>query len=289
MFSRALLCTSLVSLCAFFVGAGASAELPGSTASEQNTSESGANEPSTPTPINKEKLAEKFHNYNAGCFELLDCSSGKVFRYNPEQCAKRLPPMSTFKIFNSLAGLESGVLKDENHLMKWDGQKRWNDSWNKDQTLQSAVSNSVVWYFQKVAEGVGEGRMKKYLAAANYGNQDISGGITKFWLASSMQISADEQVQFVKKLYSDELPFSKRSIEIVKKITELKSTEKGDLHGKTGSDMQNDKWILGWFVGYVVHNKHAYVFATNVQADDGVSGPKAKELTIGILEEAGLL
>jgi beta-lactamase class D len=280
MISRAILSTSLVSLCALFAGACAAAELPGSTA---------LSEPSTANPIKKENLAEKFHNYKAGCFELLDCNNGNVFRYNSEQCAKRLPPMSTFKIFNSLAGLETGVLKDENHLMKWDGQKRWNDSWNKDQTLQSAVSNSVVWYFQKVAEGVGEERMRKYLAAADYGNQDISGGITKFWLASSMQISADEQVQFIKKLYFDEFPFSKRSMAIVKKITELKKTAKGDLHGKTGSDMQNDKWVLGWFVGYVVHNNHAYIFATNLQGDDGAWGVKAKEITISILEDAGLL
>ena len=243
----------------------------------------------TSIEMSSESIAPHFKNYSSSCFEMLDCSTGKVFKYNPEQCSKRLPPMSTFKIFNSLVGLETGVLKDENHLMKWDGQKRWIDSWNQDQTLASAVKNSTVWYFQNVASAVGEERMKKFIQAAHYGNEDISGGITKFWLGSTLKISADEQVDLVKGLYSNSLPFSKRSMEIVRKITELKSTEKGELHGKTGSDRVDGKDVLGWFVGYVVHDKHVYVFATNIQGSDGAWGPKAREITENILTENGYL
>ncbi len=237
----------------------------------------------------KDFIAGKLKGYDHACFEMLDCKSGKVFRYNDEQCKKRVAPMSTFKIFNSLAGLESGVLKDENHFMKWDGQKRWINSWNQDQTLQSAVTNSCVWYFQKVASGVGEERMQKYINAVHYGNEDISGGITEFWLNKSLKISADEQVSFIKRLYFDELPFSKRSMKIVRKLIEVKKTEKGELHGKTGTDMENDKETLGWFVGYVVHEGRPYVFATNLQASDGAFGKKAREITESILEDAGLL
>lgn len=197
--------------------------------------------------------------------------------------------MSTFKIFNSLAGLDSGVLKDANHPMKWDGQKCFYDSWNQDQTLATAMRDSVVWYFQRVASDVGEERMKKYIQSVNYGNEDISGGITQFWLAGTLSISADEQVDFIRKLYFDALPFSKRSMTIVKQITELKTTPQGELHGKTGSHNQEGKWVLGWFVGYVVHEGQPYVFATNIQAADGAWGKKAREITEHILQESGLL
>jgi len=241
------------------------------------------------TEPSQESVAARFKDYKSACFELLDCKSGKTFRYNADQCSKRLAPMSTFKIFNALAGLDSGVLKGADHPMKWDGEKRWADAWNQDQTLATAMRESVVWYFQKVASGVGEERMKKYMQEVHYGNEDISGGITQFWLASTLSISADEQVDFVKRLYFDALPFSKRSMTIVKQITELKKTPLGELHGKTGSDRQAGKWVLGWFVGYVVHEGQPYVFATNIQSADGAWGKQAREITEQILQESGLL
>ena len=126
--------------------------------------------------------------------------------------------------------------------------------------------------------------MKKYIDDVRYGNCDISGGITKFWLANSLKISAEEQVDFIKRLYFDDLPFSTRSMKIVKKNTELKKTDKGELHGKTGSDREDGKDVLGWFVGYVVHDGHPYVFATNIQAKDGAWGKRAREITESILE-----
>lgn len=242
------------------------------------------------TQLSDKAVAPLFKSYKTGCFELLDCETGKyVFRYNPEQCAKRLPPQSTFKIFNSLAGLDCGVLKDANHKMKWDGRKYQMEPWNHDQTLASAMSNSVVWYYQKVAQDIGEERMKKYIQSAHYGNDDISGGITQFWLNNSLKISADEQVDFIRRFYAGDLPFSKRSIDIVKEITELKTTPKGELHGKTGSQGQGDKLVMGWFIGYVVHEGHPYAFATNIEGTDRTWGRKAREITENILVKAGLL
>jgi beta-lactamase class D len=239
--------------------------------------------------LNQESVAGRFKEYKTGCFELLDCSTGKVFRYNPEQCATRLAPMSTFKLFNALAGLDSGVLKGAAHKMKWDGEKRWVDDWNRDQTLATAMRDSCLWYFQKVAEGVGEKKMKEYMQAVHYGNEDISGGLTRFWLGNTLSISADEQVNFVRRLYFDELPFSKKSMKTVKEITGVKKTAQGDLHGKTGTDMVDGRYTLGWFVGYVVHKGQPYIFAANIQGSDGARGAKAREICQQVLQEAGLL
>ena len=238
--------------------------------------------------FSKQQLETYFKGFKAA-FEIYDVKTSKSVRFNPELCASRLSPCSTFKIFNSLVGLETGVLHDEDHSMVWDGTKSSVCNCNKDQTLQSAVTNSCVWYFERVASEVGEERMQKFITDAQYGNKDISSGITKFWIGGSLKISADEQVAILKKLLNDELPFSKRSMAIVRGLIRLEQTEKGTLYGKTGSDMENGKKVLGWFVGYVVQPKRIYVFATNIQAADGASGMKAKEITKQILEKMDLL
>jgi beta-lactamase class D len=240
--------------------------------------------------LTQEQLATFFQGYQAS-FVLLDTKTNKYLRYNPDLCSKRLSPCSTFKIFNSLVGLETEVLTSENYPMYWDGTVHERSECNKDQTLQSAVTNSVVWYFQKVALAVGEERMKKFIQLSQYGNQDISGGITKFWLGNTLKISADEQVLFLSKLISDKLPFSKSSMAVTRGLIRLDQTADGTLYGKTGtaSNHENNKNVLGWFVGYVVQPGRIYIFATNIQANDNAYGPQAREITKNILSAASLL
>lgn len=237
--------------------------------------------------VGADKIAPAFEGYT-GCFVLFDVEKNQFSKFNPARCAEQLPPCSTFKVFNSLAGLDAGVLSGPDHLMKWDGQKRFVEAWNQDLTLRMAVKESAVWYFQNVARLIGEERMKKYLAAVGYGNQDMSAGLTEFWLGKSLKISANEQVQFLHKLYLDELPFSKVAQKTVKEIIVVGASPRGTLRGKTGSDYADGKWILGWFVGYVTHDDKPYIFATNISASDGAKGAKAREITERILKEAGL-
>ena len=52
----------------------------------------------------------------------------------------------------------------------------------------------------ELARRVGSQRMQKFLADIPYGNADISTGIDKFWLGTSLKISADEQVEFLRRL-----------------------------------------------------------------------------------------
>lgn len=241
-----------------------------------------------PGEISQELVAESLRDYQA-CFVLFDPSSQQVFCYNPQLCSTRMSPCSTFKIFNALVGLETGVVEDENHSMLWDGTKYEIGEWNRNHTLQSAMTNSVVWYFQRLASQVGEARMKDFVQRAQYGNEDISGGITKFWLGSTLKISAEEQVKFLKRLVNYDLPFSERSMAIVRGLIRLEQSQKGTLYGKTGSDYIDSKSVLGWFVGYLVQPEHTYVFTTNIQAADGASGKQARQLTLEILTKAGLL
>ena len=109
-------------------------------------------------------------------------------------------PCSTFKIVLTLAGLKYGVLQDENAVIKWDGEKRYFDEWNKDLSLKEAFNLSAVWYFEKVANEIGKEKLAEFVNKISYGNKDASAEIP-CWLDSSLKISPKEQVNFLKNLF----------------------------------------------------------------------------------------
>jgi beta-lactamase class D len=229
-------------------------------------------------------LGRFFEGYQ-GCFVLLDLASHQYLRYNPTRSALRLAPWSTFKIPNSLINLELGNVRDASQVTKWDGVVRDRPEWNRDQTLASAFSVSAVWYYQRLARETGERRMHDYLHLVRYGNEDISGGIDRFWLGSSLRISADEQVDFLRRMLESQLPFSSRTVAIVKEIMIVAQSPEGAvLRGKTGTG-GSDSSRLNWFVGYVEREGHDYVFATNIEGPN-ISDPKtARRITESILRE----
>ena len=200
-----------------------------------------------------------------GCFVLLDVSTGEILRYRRDRCSTRLSPCSTFKIPNALIGLETGVIPDADHVMQWDGKRRSRKVTNRDHDLASAVAQSVVWYFQRLAEGVGLERMQKLVNSFDYGNRDLSAGLTEFWLGSSLEISADEQTEFLRRLHERELPLSRRAMDIVLDLIVLDRRDDVVFRGKTGScrGEENDP-DLGWFVGSVERADGVKVFAVNV-------------------------
>ena len=233
-------------------------------------------------------FAPIFKGYD-GCFVLYDLNNDSYTRFNQKRCDIRLSPCSTFKIPNSMIGLETGVISGPNHLYKWDGKKRWLESWNKDHTLKqlSLIQWSV--YYQKLAEQVGEKRMSEYVKKLQYGNQDISSGLTTFWLGGSLKISAHEQIEFLKRFFKNDLHSLKSTIDITKEILILDQNDEYTFRGKTGSGMVPDKKSWGWFVGYVTRDNNAYIFATNIEAEKGASGGAAREITKNILRRMSLI
>ncbi len=235
-----------------------------------------------------EDLSSYFTGYD-GSFVLYDLKKRQYTIYNREKSEKRVSPNSTFKIAHALIGLQTGVLKDSSTTFKWDGTEYPFPAWNKDQTLTDAISNSTIWYFQEVAKRVGCSKERRYLHAFNYGNKDISGGLTQFWLQSSLKISPVEQVDFLKRFYTHRLPVSKRNIDIVKKILVLDEKNGAVLSGKTGTGWKdaviNGTPVNGYFVGYVEKKGNVYFFATNIEAKDTASGGKARAITLQILHD----
>ncbi|MBN1439719.1 MAG: class D beta-lactamase [Anaerolineales bacterium] len=245
----------------------------------------------TSTPIREEKPElGRFFQGNAGAFVLFDGSENQYIQIDPERCAERFLPASTFKIMNALIGLETGVIPDEDYVIQWDGTQYGIPSWNQNHSLKTAMQNSVVWYFQELARRVGGERMADYVNLAEYGNKDISGQIDAFWLEGGLRISADEQVEFLKRLYFEDLPFSGRTMEIVKDILVLETDPRFTLSGKTGSAQRTTPHI-GWFVGYVEANHNEYFFATNFESSDPngmANGESAKKMTWNILDYLGV-
>jgi len=231
-----------------------------------------------------------------GTFVLYDQQKGKYFIYNKDRYDTRFLPASTFKIFNSLVALETKTVKNEKVVFEWDGFDRGNASWNVSQNMEHAFQNSTIWYYQELAKKIGFKKMQEWIDKCNYGNKDITGGIDDFWLRGKLRISAKEQVDFLKKLQADLLPFSKEVTETVKKIMIAEETINYTLRAKTGwADGVNPD--LGWYVGYVERpkpgdkekKKEYYYFALNIDMASASQAEARKLIVRKILTELKII
>lgn len=237
-----------------------------------------------------------------GCFLLYDLQSKKFVQEKGDGCQERLPACSTFKVPLALMAFDSNILKDENEVYKWDKIKKMIPAWNKDHNAQSWMKESVVWFSQKLTPKLGKNKIEQYLRAFDYGNADLSSGLTDAWLHSpnnpggSLSINAYEQVAFMEKLWTDKLPVSKRALELTKKITYLETSANGyELSGKTGSNFfdKEKKIQLGWFISHIKKNDKEFIAVTTISDLapvnlDTFGGFRSKELTKQFLAEAGL-
>jgi beta-lactamase class D len=230
-----------------------------------------------------------------GSFLLLDLQDSSFVAYNAAECQKAHLPASTFKICNTLIGLETGVISGKDFTLPWDGVKR-NAVWDQDYALPGAFQNSVVWFYQEVARRIGADPMQNWLNKLHYGNANMQGGLDQFWLRGELRISPEAQVEFLRRLYREELPCSKRTMDIVKSIMIADSTSESVLRGKTGWGGEVDLDI-GWYVGYLTRGEKVYIFANFVKAStEALEDPdravlfdrSRREIVLGILEELGI-
>jgi bla regulator protein BlaR1 len=150
------------------------------------------------------------------------------------------------------------------------------------------MRNSVNWYFQNLDSNIGIETLKKYYTKIGYGNLDLSGGISNYWLESSLKISAIEQVELLKAFYSNAFAFNNENIQTVKNALRLSESEGALLSGKTGTGNINGKNISGWFIGYVENSGKTYFFATHIQSDEYSNGSMAAKITLSILNDKNI-
>ncbi|WP_079525721.1 BlaR1 family beta-lactam sensor/signal transducer [Halobacillus hunanensis] len=234
-----------------------------------------------------EDLDEYFGEYD-GSFVLYNMNADQYTIYNKDKSTWRVSPNSTYKIYTALMGLELGVITSNYSKMKWNGTQYPYESWNKDQSLSTAMKNSVTWYFKKLDQKMPRETVQAYLKQIGYGNRDLSGG-EDYWLESSLRISPVEQVQLLSAFYTNQFGFDEKNIQTVKDSLLLEEYDDARLFGKTGTGNVNGKNINGWFIGYVERQNNTYFFASNIQNEDNSYGSKAAKITISILRDKEII
>ncbi|MBD2208823.1 class D beta-lactamase [Nostoc linckia FACHB-104] len=225
-----------------------------------------------------------------GSILIYDRNNKKFYEHNAERNSQAFLPASTFKIFNSLVALETGVIPNDVAVLTWDGIQRQFPTWNQDTNIRQAFKNSTVWFYQVLARRIGHERMQKFIQQVGYGNRQIGTPeqIDKFWLEGPLQITARQQIEFLERLQSKDLPFSQRTLDLVKDIMIYESTPSYVLRGKTGWATSVNPNI-GWFVGYLEQNNNVYFFATNINLRNDKDAPVRIEITRRSLKALGLL
>jgi beta-lactamase class D len=234
---------------------------------------------------------EPFSGY-AGTVILYDLQQNRYSGLNESQWDVGTLPASTFKIPNSLIGLESGVIPNIDFVIPWDGVKREYEAWNRDHDLKSAFAASAVPYYQELARRVGFTRMSSLVDKLDYGLMDVrAGNLDEFWLRGHSRISPRQQVQFLARLARRKLPFSKRSQDLVESIMLREQKPAYSYFGKSGWVFGEPREI-GWFVGLVRRGDQAYAFAARLEADkpDAAKfGPAREAAAKAYLRSQGLI
>lgn len=222
-----------------------------------------------------------------GSFVLYSPNYKMIKVYNPSRSATRLEPASTFKIFNSLVALETGVVKDENEVLKWDGKKRKYRKWNQDLDMKRAFKHSALWFYQEMARRIGKEQMQYWLDTVGYGNKLIQPAIDEFWLGGGVEITPYEQIGFLEKLYYDSLPFSRNTMKTVKEIMLVDDTTY-IMRAKTGWTVHNNG-SKGWYVGWVESNGIPYFFANVIDIPTDDKAKARIDIALAILRHERLM
>lgn len=202
-----------------------------------------------------------------GTILVLDDGAGMLYGNGFDQADEGSLPASTFKIPNTIIGLETGVAADINRIFHWDGSARSLAVWEKDMDLREAFHLSCVPCYQELAREIGADRMNQYLEKLQYGQMDVRpDNIDTFWLQGSSAINPLQQLDFLKRFYYAALPVSGRTINRMKQLMVIEETSAYRLSGKTGWAIREGE-NTGWFTGYLETGDKVYFFCTRIRPE----------------------
>ncbi len=215
-------------------------------------------------------------------------SDGQVWISNPTRAEQRFSPASTSKIPHTLIALENGIATTDT-VFAWDGFPKGVAAWNQDQTLASAFERSAVWVYQQIARTAGQHTMSQGLAQFDYGNQAIGAAdhLTRYWLDGTLQISAVEQVTFLKRLAQQDFALSASTYAAA---LDIMVSDRGDawvMRSKTGWRYSDTEMDIGWFVGWLDCADETYVFAVNMDIPNRSHLSKRKDVAYAVLRDIG--
>jgi beta-lactamase class D len=218
-----------------------------------------------------------------GCFALYDNGQGKFTIYNlPRYRDSAYPAGSTFDIVASLIAFQSGVIKNDKAVMAG-GWRYVADSNHPGQRMQQDVNltlseafkfNIFESVFRHLEDSVGIDSLRKWVDSLHYGNQALDKDTNAIY-DGNLKILADEQLGLIKKLYFNQLPFFRRSQEMVRDMFDKEENSNYKLVMKSVSVPYNGHY-LGWALGWVEENRHPYFFVLNLETNgDGAQAYKA--------------
>lgn len=192
-------------------------------------------------------------------------------------CQTPVTPASTFKLVLAAMAFDAGLLTSAHApvLPFREGYADWGGAaWRQDTDPTMWMSNSTLWYSQRLAEMLGAEQLGAYARAFGYGNADFSGdpgqgnGLERSWISSSLQVSPLQQAGFVAALIEGRLPISAEAASGAISLVQSAGTVSGwTIFGKTGSayprhaDGSFDRahgW--GWYVGWAEKDGERLVF-----------------------------
>ncbi|MCO5400614.1 OXA-22 family class D beta-lactamase [Ralstonia soli] len=236
-------------------------------------------------------LATFAHAEHTICTVVADAATGKVVLHEG-RCDERVTPASTFKLALAVMGYDHGFLKNPHapveHIKR--GDPDWGgEAWRQPVDPTLWLQYSVVWYSQRITHAMGAQAFQAYVRKLDYGNMDVSGdpgknnGLDRSWITSSLKISPQEQVGFLRRLVNRQLPVSAQTYEKVERTVQSWQVPGGwAVQGKTGmagpapgNTSPDGTWdqahAYGWFVGWAKKGTGAdsrtYVFANLIQDD----------------------
>jgi len=202
-----------------------------------------------------------------GTILIFDPRKNNYSGYNAALWDSGYLPASTFKIPNTMIGIETGVI-DTGYIFIWNGEKRRLPEWNQDLSLRDAFRFSCVPCYQEVARKIGPEAMNDFLARLNYGNMDVHpDNIGVFWLEGDSRITPRQQVDFLRQLQEGTFPVRTSSMKTVKSIMLNEETQEYRLYGKTGWSIRDGN-NYGWFVGWIETSDRILYVATLIEPKD---------------------
>ena len=210
-----------------------------------------------------------------GSFGLFDNGSGEFYIYNLAQFKdSSFAPGSTFEIIHALVGIETGRIVDEKMLLSLDslGPIR----------MDSAFKKTSAPYFMEVARRIGKDTLQHWLDSLQYGSKKMGNSVDSFWTNNTLTVSPDEQLGLVKKLYFGQLPFQKRSQEMVKKLMLQTANANYKMSYKTGLGNKQNGNKVAWIIGWIEENKHPYFF---VLQSEGAANSDVTNVSISLLNK----
>ncbi len=234
------------------------------------------------------KLAEEdysgcFGDFS-GCAVVYSQKSDVYHVYGREQAVRRIAPASTCKPYSALNALEQGIISPDKNLLLWDHRPQPFAAWNGDQNLNSAMGNSVNWYFEELDRRAGAEALNRFYSRIGYGNGKVGTDTRYYWNGSSLKISPLEQVQLLRQLYDNGFGFQQANVDAVKESLFLAEEQGYRLYGKTGTGKIGANNVNGWFVGYLEGPGDVCFFAVNLKGEQNADGRAAMEVACAILK-----